>query len=288
VFNLRFRGERVSSETLSLVEEMADRLALALESARLFEETQSRVRRERTIRQITEQVRRAVDVETILQTTVAELGEIIGAPRVYVRLGAGAEDWLSSGRDTRETGGEPVGGVTDQTIDLLDQVSGSDVRMDGGDGAGQRVSSRAEEQPDDLLDRVSGASDGLDGTDQEGSPESVGQTTDLLNRIAGLSDRMDEEDRVDEDSLPDDGDQMNGLLDQPGEESDREHVRDEDQVGQDVLAETGDRMAEWLDQFRSELDFAEFEGGDGADQDAPSEATDQWPDSFGDGSEKAT
>ncbi|RLC98810.1 MAG: hypothetical protein DRI77_04190, partial [Chloroflexi bacterium] len=60
--------------------------------ARLFEETQSRARRERTIRKITEQMRRAVDVETILQTTITRLGEAVGAPRVYVRLGAEVEN----------------------------------------------------------------------------------------------------------------------------------------------------------------------------------------------------
>ena len=92
VLDLHFEGEPVSPETVSLVEEVADRLALAMESARLFEETQSRARRERTIRKITEQMRRAVDVETILQTTITRLGEAVGAPRVYVRLGAEVEN----------------------------------------------------------------------------------------------------------------------------------------------------------------------------------------------------
>ncbi|HEY71715.1 MAG TPA: GAF domain-containing protein [Thermoflexia bacterium] len=91
VLHLRFEDDAASPEMISLVEEMADRLALALESARLFEETQSRARREQTIRQITEQMRRAVDVETILQTTITRLGEAVGAPRVYVRLGTGVE-----------------------------------------------------------------------------------------------------------------------------------------------------------------------------------------------------
>lgn len=103
VLDLRFEGEPASPETISLVEEVADRLALALESARLLEETQSRARREQTIRQITEQMRRAVDVETILQTTIAQLGEAMSAPRVYVRLGAEAE-WSSE--EVKGTGGD--------------------------------------------------------------------------------------------------------------------------------------------------------------------------------------
>ncbi|MBU0702956.1 MAG: GAF domain-containing protein [Chloroflexi bacterium] len=91
VLSLRFEGDPASPETVLLVEEIADRLAIALESARLLEETQSRAQRERTIRKITEQMRRAVDVETILQTTIAQLGEAVGAPRVYVRLSAEVE-----------------------------------------------------------------------------------------------------------------------------------------------------------------------------------------------------
>lgn len=92
VLNLRFEGEPASPEMVKLVEDVADRLALSLESARLFGETQSRARREQTIRQITEQMGRAVDVETILQTTITRLGEAVGAPRVYVRLGAEVEN----------------------------------------------------------------------------------------------------------------------------------------------------------------------------------------------------
>jgi len=92
VLNLRFEGETASPEMVALVENVADRLAMALESARLFGETQSRARREQTIRQITEQMSRAVDVETILQTTITRLGEAVGAPRVYVRLGTEVEN----------------------------------------------------------------------------------------------------------------------------------------------------------------------------------------------------
>jgi GAF domain-containing protein len=92
VLDLRSEGETFSPETVSLVEEVAGRLALAMENARLLEDTRRRAARERTIRQITEQMRRAVDVDTILQTTVTQLGQALGAPRrVYVRLGTEAE-----------------------------------------------------------------------------------------------------------------------------------------------------------------------------------------------------
>lgn len=78
-------------EELAMVEAVTSQVALAMENARLFEEAQAQARREQIIRQITEQMRRAVDVESILQTTVTKLGQIMGAPRVYVRLGTQAE-----------------------------------------------------------------------------------------------------------------------------------------------------------------------------------------------------
>ena len=131
VLNLRFAGEPASSEVVSLVEELADRLALALESARLFEQTQSRARREQTIRRITEQMRRAVDVETILQTTISRLGEAVGAPRVYVRLTTGAEDLSDEGDGQGQSalpgeddraGAASVGALPDRDDERSDRV----------------------------------------------------------------------------------------------------------------------------------------------------------------------
>jgi len=91
VLNLRFEGEPVSGETASLVEEIADRLALALENARLLEQTQRRAERDRLIADITGRVRSSMDVETILRTTVYELGAALGADRTLVQLSTSPE-----------------------------------------------------------------------------------------------------------------------------------------------------------------------------------------------------
>jgi GAF domain-containing protein len=66
---------------------LTDQAAVAVQHVRLFQETQTRAAREQVIRQITEQLWRAVDVESILQTAVSKLGQATRAPRVYVRLG---------------------------------------------------------------------------------------------------------------------------------------------------------------------------------------------------------
>lgn len=74
-----------------LLQRLVDQLGAALESAQLYQETQRRAAREQAIRQITERMRSAVEVETILQNTVAELAKALGVPRAYVRLGTETE-----------------------------------------------------------------------------------------------------------------------------------------------------------------------------------------------------
>jgi len=60
---------------------------LALENARLLEETQQRAEQERIIASITARVRASMDPETILQTAVRELGAALGTDRAFVQLG---------------------------------------------------------------------------------------------------------------------------------------------------------------------------------------------------------
>jgi GAF domain-containing protein len=80
-----------SEEDVAVLQTMADQLATAIANARLFEEAQRRARRERLIREITAHIRGAVDIESILQTTVQEVGKALGASHGIVRLGTEAE-----------------------------------------------------------------------------------------------------------------------------------------------------------------------------------------------------
>ncbi len=75
--------------TLRLYEMLSDQAAVALERARLLEETQRRVERERLVSEVTARVRRPLDVDTILRTAVQELGVALGASEGLVRLGVG-------------------------------------------------------------------------------------------------------------------------------------------------------------------------------------------------------
>jgi GAF domain-containing protein len=94
---------RWTDDEIALIEAVADQMALAIENARLFEQTQSRAARERLIRGITDRIRGAVDVESILQTTVQEIGKALGASHGLVRLGTEVElGGISNEDPTRE------------------------------------------------------------------------------------------------------------------------------------------------------------------------------------------
>jgi GAF domain-containing protein len=93
IANLKFwpDSEKWSDDNRTLLEAIADRVGQALESARLFEEAQARASREQQINLITTQIRKSAKVESILQSTVRELGRALGASRTFIQLGATPE-----------------------------------------------------------------------------------------------------------------------------------------------------------------------------------------------------
>jgi GAF domain-containing protein len=86
VLNLRFDTSYVPQDTVDLLENTANRLALALENARLLEELQQRAERERQIGSIVSKVRSRADIDSILRTTAEELGRSLGVAEVLVQL----------------------------------------------------------------------------------------------------------------------------------------------------------------------------------------------------------
>jgi GAF domain-containing protein len=89
VLNLRFEGETVATETVSMIEEVANRLGLALESARLHQETQRRAARDRLVSEVAGHMRETLDVDTVLQTAVREMRQALDIAEVEVRLSTG-------------------------------------------------------------------------------------------------------------------------------------------------------------------------------------------------------
>ena len=80
-----------SAGEMRIYESVNDQAAIALRSARLYREAQSRARREQLIREITSKMRGTPDLDTILNTAVQELGKALGVSRAFVRLGTGSD-----------------------------------------------------------------------------------------------------------------------------------------------------------------------------------------------------
>ncbi len=120
--------EAWTSSEMETIHRLTDQLGAALESAQLFQQTQRRAAREQAIRQVTDQMRRAVDVEAILKSTVAELAEALGVPRAYIRLGTEAELLSSQGLEPDD--GHPPAGRPEEgsAPGLLDRRHGISVK----------------------------------------------------------------------------------------------------------------------------------------------------------------
>ncbi|MDH5506272.1 MAG: GAF domain-containing protein [Anaerolineae bacterium] len=117
VLNLQFEDEVALVDSQSLIEEVASRLGLVLENARLLESTQKRAESERLLSDITGHIRETLDIDAILRTTVQEIGEKMGVSEVEIRFDSSSE--LDS------TNGSPATRNADPYID----PSGSDERI---------------------------------------------------------------------------------------------------------------------------------------------------------------
>jgi GAF domain-containing protein/HAMP domain-containing protein len=78
--------EGYSSRTVSTLEAATERLAAALESARLYEEARARADREQSIAQVTSKISASTEFETILRTTVEEIGKSISNSEVSIQI----------------------------------------------------------------------------------------------------------------------------------------------------------------------------------------------------------
>lgn len=74
----------LNSDQLDLIKAVAERVAIAAENARLFDETTRRAERERMVSDITSKIRSANDPQTMIQTAIEELRTALGASRVEV------------------------------------------------------------------------------------------------------------------------------------------------------------------------------------------------------------
>jgi GAF domain-containing protein len=85
VISLKLK-EGYDSNTISIVESAVERLASAMESARLYEEARMRADRELSISRVTTAISSSTEYEQILQTTVREIGNILSDTEVAIQI----------------------------------------------------------------------------------------------------------------------------------------------------------------------------------------------------------
>jgi GAF domain-containing protein len=89
-------GDRAPTlEEADLAQAITEQASQALERAQLFQETQRRVARERVIREVSDKMQRATDVDAVLRTAVREIRESLGLHSVMIQLEMADEPGLT-------------------------------------------------------------------------------------------------------------------------------------------------------------------------------------------------
>ncbi len=83
---LRFNSGQLSSNIVELLESVANRLALAIENARLIEENQIKAARDHLVSDISSKVRAEADIDQVMRIVANELGRSLGVSDVIVQL----------------------------------------------------------------------------------------------------------------------------------------------------------------------------------------------------------
>jgi GAF domain-containing protein/HAMP domain-containing protein len=90
-FRKRKGAGQWTEEEVSVLEALADQLTVALENARLYQQTQLRAARERMTGEIAASLRQSLDFETVLRTAAQDIRRMLELPEVTVRLVPPAE-----------------------------------------------------------------------------------------------------------------------------------------------------------------------------------------------------
>jgi GAF domain-containing protein len=100
------RAYAYNLESAELVSAIAAQAAIAVQNARLFEQTAQRAEYERLVADITGRLRASKNLETVIETAARELGQTLGTSRVLVRIGLDEEGLRATQRATSDTESE--------------------------------------------------------------------------------------------------------------------------------------------------------------------------------------
>jgi GAF domain-containing protein len=100
-------GEWTDDET-ELFRALVDRLGVALESARLYQDAQRRATQDRVLGEVSGRMRETLDMDAVIKTAVREIGEALAIAEVEVRMGTGSDrvPMTEPGRSGDGGGGE--------------------------------------------------------------------------------------------------------------------------------------------------------------------------------------
>jgi GAF domain-containing protein/HAMP domain-containing protein len=79
-------GSQWTPEEITLAETLAEQLGIALESARLYQDTRERAVRERLVGEVTSRIRETLDMETVLRTATGEIRQALNLGDLVIRL----------------------------------------------------------------------------------------------------------------------------------------------------------------------------------------------------------
>ena len=97
--------EQFSNDKIQLGQELVARLAISLDNARLFQESQRATNRERLVNEIASRLSAQTDISQILQTAVREVGQALRAPQVSIQFQpAGKTSSDENGHHSNEEG----------------------------------------------------------------------------------------------------------------------------------------------------------------------------------------
>lgn len=83
----RISDEDWSAEEVSIMKSLVEQLGIALDSARLYQETQIAAQREQAISEVTTKIRETLDLETIVKTASEEIRKALNLPEVTIHFG---------------------------------------------------------------------------------------------------------------------------------------------------------------------------------------------------------
>ena len=88
-----------TEDEIALIEAVTEQMSLAIENARLFEETGRRAGREKIIAEITQQMWASGDLERVMETAIQQLSQKLNASKVVIKLGTPGQFAQPTGSD---------------------------------------------------------------------------------------------------------------------------------------------------------------------------------------------